>query len=115
MIAFALLVALGTLAVGLPGALLLRKLPTLRLQLTALALLSVLLPLGAVVASGVFMFNSGHDLTVLAVAAGSATAALVAALLVARSLATSVQRLAGTAERLSQGDLAARAAEVGAA
>ena len=50
----------------------LRRLPALGLQLTGLALLAVLLPLAAVVLSGVVMFESEHDLTILAVAAASA-------------------------------------------
>lgn len=68
MIAFALVAAGTTLAVGLVAALLLRRLPSLRLQLVALVLLALALPLAAVLVSGVVMFTSGHDLTVLAVA-----------------------------------------------
>ena len=113
MIAFALLVAAGTLAVGLALALALRRLPTVRLQLTGLALLAVLLPLGAVVLSGVAMFQSGHDLTILAVAAGSACAAIAAALFVGGSVSTALTRLAGTSGALERGDLTARAAEEG--
>ncbi|MDQ3162106.1 MAG: hypothetical protein M3Q92_04640, partial [Actinomycetota bacterium] len=79
MIGLALLVAAATLAVGLGLALVLRRLPTVRLQLIGLALVAVLLPLGAVVLSGLVMFQSGHDLTILAVAAGSACAAIAAA------------------------------------
>ncbi len=74
MIRFALAVALATLAAGLAAGVGLRRLPTLRLQLAALALMSALLPLAAVVLSGLVMFDSGHDLTILIVAAGSACA-----------------------------------------
>ena len=52
MIELAVLVALSTLGVGLVVALLLRQLPTVRLQLAGLALLAVLLPLAAVLLSG---------------------------------------------------------------
>ena len=48
----AILLALGTLAVGAIAALLLRLLPSMRLQLAALALLAVVLPLAGVLASG---------------------------------------------------------------
>jgi signal transduction histidine kinase len=58
--------------------------------------------------SGIAMFDSEHDLTILAVAAGSATAAVVAALLVGRSIATGLARLARVSSALSRGDLGAR-------
>jgi len=115
MIGFALLVAAGTLAVGLLLALVLRGLPTVRLQLTGLALVAVLLPLGAVVLSGLVMFQSGHDLAILAVAAASACAAIGAAFLVGNSVSTSLARLARVSGQLERGDLTARAAEDGPA
>ena len=115
MIGLALLVGAGTLATGLLLALGLRRLPTVRLQLTGLALVAVLLPLGAVVLSGLVMFQSGHDLTILAVAAGSACAAIAAALLVGNSVAASLARLARVSGELERGDLTARAAESGPA
>ncbi|MBA2332569.1 MAG: HAMP domain-containing histidine kinase [Actinobacteria bacterium] len=115
MIGFATAVALCTLAAGLLAALGLRRLPTVRIQLAGLALLAVLLPLGAVVVSGIFMFQSGHDLTILAVAAGSATAALGAALVVGRSIARGLTNLVDTSSELARGDLTARAAQAGPA
>lgn len=115
MIGFALLVAAGTLVVGLLLALGLRRLPTVRLQLTGLALVAVLLPLGAVVLSGLVMFQSGHDLTILAVAAGSACAAIAAALLVGNSVSASLSRLAHVSGELERGDLTSRAGEDGPA
>ena len=51
-IRFALLVAIGTLVVGFAAALLLRRLPNIRLQLAGLGLLAVALPLAAVLVSG---------------------------------------------------------------
>lgn len=109
MIAFALVVALATLLAGLLTAVALRRLPTLRLQLAGLGLLGVLLPLAAVVLSGIVMFQSGHDLAILAVAAGSATAAVGAALVVARSIARSLEHLRRAAGEIAEGDLHARA------
>ena len=60
MIGAAIVIAAATLAAGLAGTLLLRRLPTLRLQLAGLALLAVLTPLAAVLLSGLVMFESGH-------------------------------------------------------
>jgi signal transduction histidine kinase len=115
MIGFAMLVAAGTLLAGLVAAAGLLRLPTVRMQLTGLALVAVVLPLAAVLLSGVAMFDSEHDLTILAVAAGSATAAIVAALLVGRSIAGGLSRLARVSTALSRGDLSARAGEQGPA
>lgn len=114
MIIFALIVAGATLAAGALMALLVRQLPTLRGRLVGLALLSVLLPLGAVVLSGLVMFQSGHDLTILAVAAASSCAALAAALLLARGVVGSIERLRRTSAALAGGDLGARAEPEGA-
>jgi signal transduction histidine kinase len=115
MIVFALVVALATLAAGLATAVALRRLPTLRLQLSGLALAATLLPLVAVVLSGVVMFDSGHDVVLLAVAAASSTVAFLAALLVAREIARPVERLRATSAALAGGDLGARAVEGGPA
>ena len=113
MIANAVIVALATLAIGLLLATLLRLLPTVRLQLAGLAVLAVLLPLGAVLASGWVMFHMGDDVKILAVTAASALTALVAALLVARSIADSIDRVREASVELAQGNLDARAPEGG--
>jgi signal transduction histidine kinase len=110
-ILFALVVAFTTLAAGLGAAAALRHLPSLRLQVGALALLSALLPLAAVLLSGVVMFQSGHDLTILAVAVASSTAALGGAFAISRSLSRRVQPLRRAAAAFAAGDLTARAPE----
>jgi len=110
-IGVAVIVAGATLVSGLLAGVALRRLPTLRLQLAGLGLLGVLLPLAAVVLSGVVMFQSDHDLAILAVAAGSASAAVVAALILARSIARGVEPLQRAAASLAAGDLGARAPE----
>jgi two-component system, OmpR family, sensor histidine kinase SaeS len=112
-IAAALVIVVLTLAVGLLGTVVLRRLPTLTLQLAGLALLAVLLPLVAVLLSGVVMFESGHDVKILAVAAASSTVAVAAALLVARSISSGVGRLREASQEFAAGDLAARAGEAG--
>jgi len=113
MIETALVVALATLAVGLALAHALRALPTIRLQLAGLAILAVVLPLAAVLLSGWVMFHMGDDLKILAVAAGSALTAIVAALVVARSIAEAVDDVRAAAADLASGDLQARAPEDG--
>jgi signal transduction histidine kinase len=115
MIANGLVVALATLGVGLALAALLRLLPTVRLQLAGLAVLAVLLPLGAVLASGWVMFHMGDDVKILAVTAASALTALIAALVVARSIANSIDRVRTASVELAQGNLDARAPEGGPA
>jgi signal transduction histidine kinase len=111
----AAIVALATLAVGLALAYGLRLLPTVRLQLAGLAVLAVLLPLGAVLLSGWVMFHMGDDVKILAVTAASALTAIVAALVVARSIADAIDRVRLAAGELARGELDARAPEDGPA
>jgi signal transduction histidine kinase len=113
MIETALIVGIATLGVGLALAYVLRMLPTIRLQLAGLAILAVVLPLSAVLFSGWVMFHMGDDLKILAVAAGSALTAIVAALVVARSIADAVDDVRGASLEFASGDLRARAPEDG--
>jgi signal transduction histidine kinase len=106
-IAFALIVSLGTLAAGLALAFALRLLPTLRLQLVGLALLAVGLPLAAVILGGLVMFHMHDDVKILAVAAASASTALVAALLVGAGIGRRIRGLEEAANALSAGELSA--------
>jgi signal transduction histidine kinase len=105
----AAVVAGATLAVGLVAVVGLRALPTVRLQLTGLAALAVILPLAAVMLSGWVMFHMGDDVKILAVTAASASAAVGAALFLARSVADSIDRVRDASASLSAGDLSARA------
>ncbi len=115
MIALAVIVAVVTLVAGVAAAVLVRRLPSVRLQLIALALMAVALPLAAVGLSGVLMFDSGHDLTVLAVAAAASTAAIFGAFLLGRAIGRPLEAVRQAAAELSRGNLAARAPESGAA
>jgi signal transduction histidine kinase len=63
--------------------------------------------------SGTVMFSSGHDMTLLFVAAASSSAAVFAGLVVARSIAGPVKRLGRASSELAAGDLGARAPEEG--
>ena len=96
MIHLALVVAISTLPSGLLGALALRRLPAVRLQLAAFGLLAVVLPLGAVLLSGWVMFHMGADVKILAVAAGAAASAVAVALALAASI---TRRLTPRAQR----------------
>jgi signal transduction histidine kinase len=115
MIELAILLALGTLVVGVGAALLLRLLPALRLQLPALALLAVILPLAGVLASGWVMFEMHADTEVLAVSAAAALSSVFAALLLARWIRAPLDRLRLASARLAGGDLSSRASEQGPA
>jgi signal transduction histidine kinase len=115
MIGTGAVVALATLGVGLALAYALRLLPTVRLQLAGLAVLAVLLPLGAVLLSGWVMFHMGDDVKILAVTAASALTAIVAALVVARTIADALDRVRTASTELARGDLQARVPEGGPA
>ncbi len=113
MIGFALVVAVVTLAVGLAATLGLRLLPTVRLQLTGLALLAVVLPLVVVLLSGWVMFHMGDDVKILAVAAAAASAAVGAALVLGDSISRNIDRLRAASVEVAAGDLGARAPDSG--
>jgi two-component system sensor histidine kinase BaeS len=112
-IATAVVLGLVVLAVGIAAAAVVRLLPTLRLQLSALALLAVSLPLGVVLASGWVMFGMHDDAKVVAVAVASALSALIGALLLAGWILRPLERLRAASGRLAGGDLSARASESG--
>jgi signal transduction histidine kinase len=114
MIQLALAVAAGSLVSGLVLAYLLRRAPTVGLQLGGLALIAVCVPLAAVLLSGWVMFHMGADTKILAVAAGSATAAVFAALVLARSITASLRRVTTASQALAGGELSARAPAGGA-
>jgi signal transduction histidine kinase len=111
----AVVIASATLGVGLAAALGVRALPTVRLQLVALAVLAVCLPLASVLLSGWVMFHMGDDVKILAVSVASAAVAVVAGLVLAGSISSSVDRVRVAAGTLARGDLTARAPEGGPA
>ncbi len=113
MILTALVIASATLAAGLVLAVLLRLLPTVRVQLAGLAALAVGLPLASVLLSGWVMFHMGDDVKILAVSAASAASAVVAGLFLAGAVVRPLQRVRETAATLALGDLSARAEERG--
>jgi len=97
-------VTFATLAVGLVAVLVLHSLPTVRLQLAGLAFLAVVLPLAAVLLSGWVMFHMGADVKILAVTAASASAAVGAGLVLARSISRRIDTLRAASSKLARGD-----------
>jgi signal transduction histidine kinase len=114
-IELALIVASAALAAGFAASLVLRGLPTVRLQLAGLALLSATVPLTAVLLSGWVMFHMGADVKILTVTTAAAFASIGAALLLARSIAQRIDRLRTASIEFAGGDLAATAPEDGPA
>jgi two-component system, OmpR family, sensor histidine kinase SaeS len=110
---FATEIALAALGAGIVAALLLRLLPTVRLQLAALALFAGAVPLGAVVLGGFVMFHMHADVQVLEVASAAALSGVLAALVVAELIARRIRALERAADELAAGELSARAPERG--
>jgi signal transduction histidine kinase len=109
----AIVLAVATLAAGIAAAVALRLLPSVRLQLVGLALLAVILPLTAVLASGWVMFHMHADVKILSVSAAAALSAVVGALLLAGWILRPLERLRRTSEQLAGGELKARASLAG--
>jgi signal transduction histidine kinase len=103
-----LIIVVGTAAVTAGVVFGVGLLPTVRLQLAALALLCVVLPLGTVLLSGWVMFHMGDDVKFLAVAAAAAAAAVSAGLLLGRSITRRMDKLRYAAREFARGDLSAR-------
>lgn len=82
---------------------------SIRLQLAALALIGVCVPLGAVLASGLVMFGTDAFEKLAYVAVVSALAALLGALALGRRILRPLARLRAVSRSLASGDLAARA------
>jgi signal transduction histidine kinase len=111
----AVVVTAASLAISVLVAAGLRLIPRIGLQVAGLALLSVCLPLIAVLLSGWVMFHMGADMKILIVAAVSALGAVLAGVLLARSIALSLDGLVEATQRIEAGDLSARAPETGSA
>lgn len=109
MILVAVLLALATFVLGLATAAALRLLPSVRLQLAGLALLAVVLPLIAVLASGWVMFHMHDDVKILAVSVAAALSAVVAALMLANWILKPLETLRRTSAELAGGELTVRA------
>jgi signal transduction histidine kinase len=101
-----------TVAAALLASWLLRR-TSLRQRYVAIAAVGTLVALGNIVALTREMFVSTHAAKVLGVVLIYATAAgLAAAFVVARSSASALDRIAGTADRIGRGDLSARVGDL---
>jgi len=109
-IEFGLLAAAATILVSGVTIAVFRRLPTLRLQLAALAIFACAVPLTAVTVGGFVMFEMHKDFMILTVLVGSAASCLAVALLLARSIVARVSTMERAASRLAAGDLGARSA-----
>jgi signal transduction histidine kinase len=86
---------------------------SLRLRLTAIAVVALLVGLANLAVVARLMFVSGHDMTAVVVVLGYAVGAGVgAALVLARGPARAMERLSSTASALAGGDLSARVGNV---
>ena len=106
-------VGLGTLLIGTVAAFLLRSLRSVRQQLVGLALVAVILPLGAVLVSGLVMFHMGDDADFIFITCVVTASGLVGAFVLARNLVHPIDTIRAASHRLASGDLSARAPAAG--
>ena len=90
-----------------------KRLPTLRMQLAALVLAAVCVPLLIVLSSGWVMLGMHVEKKIVAVAAVSAVVGLAASLLLARRVLRPLEHLRAASALLAAGELSARASESG--
>ena len=108
MILAALLAAAGIVASGALMAVLIRRFGGIRGRLTAIALTGMILPLAAVILTGIVMLKP-HDAELVAiVAVSSAAAAVGVAIASARPLAARLRGMRDASTRLASGDLSVR-------
>lgn len=108
MILAAVLAALSIVAAGALSALLIRRIRGIRGRLTAIALTGMILPLAAVILTGIVMLKP-HDAELVAiVAVASAAAAIGVAVAAGAPLASRLKGMRDTSTRLASGDLSAR-------
>lgn len=108
MILAAVLAAAGIVAAGAAAALVIRKIRGIRGRLTAIALTGMILPMAAVILTGIVMLKP-HDAELVAIVAVSSAAAAVGVAIAAGSpLASRLKGMRDTSARLAGGDLGAR-------
>jgi signal transduction histidine kinase len=111
----ALAAAAGILTTGLLAAIALGLFRTVHARLVALTLIVGALPIGAVLLSGVAMFDMHADVVLVAVAVASSMVAVGGALLVTRSISGPLRELRASTGRVAHGDFTARVGEHGPA
>lgn len=115
MIVFALIVLVAALAVGLTATAGVMRLRSLRARTFGALLVAAVLPLAAVIASGLVMFESEHDLVVLAVVTGATAVATVAAIALLRGVVKPLDAVTTAADQIAAGNLSVRAPRTGTA
>jgi signal transduction histidine kinase len=113
MIAFAAVVLLSALVAGFAATAVVMRMHSIRARTIGALLVTAALPLLAMLASGLIMFESEHDVVVMAVVVGTTLVALGAAILLLRGIARPIDSLNATAHEIAAGDLAARAPKTG--
>ena len=108
-------VGIGAILLGTLAAFALRTLRSVRLQLIGLALVAVILPLGAVLVSGLVMFHMGDDAVFVFITCAVTSIGLLGAFVLARNLVNPLEDIRRASQRLAAGDLSARAPEGGPA
>jgi signal transduction histidine kinase len=108
-------VGLGTLLIGTLAAFALRRLRSVRQQLTGLALVAVILPLGAVLVSGLVMFHMGNEADFVFITCTVTTSGLLGAFVLARNIVRPLDTIRKASQQLASGDLGARAPQQGPA
>jgi signal transduction histidine kinase len=109
----ALAAAAGILTAGLLAAIALGLFRTVHARLIGLALIVGVLPIAAVLLSGVVMLEMHADVVLIAVAVASSVVAVAGALLVTRSISGPLGELRASSARVAGGDLGARVEEHG--
>ena len=111
----ALVAAVGILVAGLVAAIALGRLRTVHARLIGLALIVGALPLGAVMLTGIAMFDMHANAVLISVGVASSVVAIVGAWLVTRSISRPLRALRTSAGRLAGGDFETRVEEGGPA
>jgi signal transduction histidine kinase len=104
----AVLAAAGIIAAGAVVAWMTRSIRGIRARLTVLALTGVVLPLAAVMLTGIAMLKTHDAELIVAVAGASCLAAVGVAIAAAAPLAHRLKAMSEVSERLAAGDLSAR-------
>ena len=108
-------VGLGTILIGTVAAFALRTLRSVRQQMTGLALVAVILPLGAVLVSGLVMFHMGNEADFVFITCAVTTSGLLGAFVLARNIVHPLDTIRQASQQLASGDLGARAPQQGPA
>ena len=100
--------AVGILVSGVVAAIALGRLRTVHARLIGLALIVGALPLGAVLLTGIAMFDMHANVVLISVAIASSVVAIAGAWLVTRSISRPLRELRVSTKQLAGGDFGAR-------